>query len=54
MTRNEPDLRADLIEPALKKAGWGVVERSQIRREFSISDGRLTGAGGQMDTVKNF
>jgi type I restriction enzyme R subunit len=30
---NEADTRAELIDPALKTAGWGVVEGSRIRRE---------------------
>lgn len=42
--RNEADTRAELIEPALKAAGWGVVPGSRIRREV-ISIGRLIGAG---------
>lgn len=42
---NESETRAELIDPALKAAGWGVVEDSQIRREFSITLGRLQGFG---------
>ena len=41
--RNEAETRADLIDPALKAAGWGVVEGSLIRREYIISQGRLLG-----------
>jgi type I restriction enzyme, R subunit len=41
---NEAETRAELIDPALKAAGWGVVEESRIRREV-ISIGRLQGAG---------
>ncbi len=40
----EAETRAELIDPALKNAGWGVVEGSRIRREF-ITMGRLQGAG---------
>ena len=39
---NESETRAELIDPALKAAGWGVVEGSRIRREYSIAPGRLT------------
>ena len=31
---NEAETRADHIDPALKAAGWGVVEGSRIRREY--------------------
>jgi len=41
---NEAETRAELIDPALKDAGWGVVEGSRVRREV-ISRGRLQGAG---------
>jgi type I restriction enzyme R subunit len=34
---NEAETRAELITPALKAAGWGVVEGSRIRREYLIS-----------------
>lgn len=30
---NESETRAELIDPALKAAGWGVVEASRVRRE---------------------
>ena len=33
---NEAETRAELIDPLLAEAGWGVVEGSRIRREFSI------------------
>lgn len=42
---NETETRAELINPALKAAGWGVVEGSRIRMEFPISKGRLIGHG---------
>ena len=42
---NESETRAEHIDPALKAAGWGVVEGSRIRREFSISPGRIEGRG---------
>ena len=42
---NEAETRAELIDPALKAAGWGVVEGSHIRREFSITDGRIEAHG---------
>jgi len=39
---NEAETRAEHIDPALKAAGWGVVEGSRIRREV-IAPGRLLG-----------
>ncbi|MEQ1717823.1 MAG: DEAD/DEAH box helicase family protein, partial [Hyphomicrobium sp.] len=42
---NEAETRAEHIDPALKAAGWGVVDGSVIRREFRITLGRLQGAG---------
>lgn len=42
---NEAETRAELIDPALKEAGWGVVEGSRVRREMNITLGRLQGAG---------
>lgn len=42
---NEAETRAELIDPALKLAGWGVVEASRIRREV-IAPGRILGLAG--------
>ena len=42
---NEAETRAEHIDPALKAAGWGVVDGSQVRREFRITEGRLQGHG---------
>ncbi len=42
---NEAETRAELIDPQLKKAGWGVVENSRILRERRITDGRIQAGG---------
>ena len=42
---NEAETRAEHIDPALKAAGWGVVEGSRILREYPITLGRLEGQG---------
>src|SRR5882757_771631 len=42
---NEAETRAEHIDPALKAAGWGVVEASRILREHVITLGRLEGYG---------
>ena len=34
---NEAETRAELIDPALKAAGWGVTEGSKVLREYCIS-----------------
>lgn len=44
---NEAETRAEHIDPALKAAGWGVVEGSRILREHGITLGRLQGSGGK-------
>lgn len=41
---NEADTRAELIDPALREAGWGVVDGSRTRREV-IAPGRIMGKG---------
>jgi len=38
---NESETRAELIDPALKAAGWGVMEGSKILREYGISAGSM-------------
>ena len=44
---NEAETRAEHIDPALKAAGWGVVEGSRVLREHAITLGRLQpGASG--------
>ena len=42
---NEAQTKHDLIEPALRAAGWGEVEGSRLRLEFPITKGRLVGQG---------
>lgn len=42
---NEAETRAELVDPALAAAGWGIVPRSRIRREYPITLGRLEGMG---------
>lgn len=41
---NEAETRAELIDPALRGAGWGVVDGSRTRREV-IAPGRIMGKG---------
>lgn len=48
---NEAETRAELIDPALKEAGWGVVDGSRVRREV-IAPGRLQGGGRRAKPLK--
>jgi type I restriction enzyme R subunit len=48
---NEAETRAELIDPALKAAGWGV-NGSRIRREYVIVPGRLEGKGKRGKVLK--
>jgi type I restriction enzyme R subunit len=41
---NEAETRAELIDPALAAAGWGMVDGSRVQRE-TITRGRLIGNG---------
>ena len=42
---NEAETRAEHIDPALKAAGWGVVEGSRVLREKGGVDHRCSGGG---------
>ena len=44
---NEAETRAELIDPKLKEAGWGVVEGSRILREHVITFGKIQTGGGR-------
>ncbi len=49
---NEAETRAEHIDPALKAAGWGVVEGSRILREYPIAPGRIEGLGRRGQPLK--
>lgn len=49
---NETETRAEHIDPALKAAGWGVVDGSRIRREYPIAPGRIEGHGRRGKALK--
>jgi type I restriction enzyme, R subunit len=42
---NEADTRAEHVDPALRHAGWGIVEGSKIQREYRITPGKIEGNG---------
>jgi type I restriction enzyme R subunit len=49
---NESETRAELIDPKLKAAGWGVVEGSKILREYPITAGKIQTGGGRAKPLK--
>ncbi|AEV34222.1 helicase, type I site-specific restriction-modification system restriction subunit [Owenweeksia hongkongensis DSM 17368] len=49
---NEAQTKHDLIEPALRAAGWGTVEGSRLRLEFPITQGRLIGQSRRAQPLK--
>ena len=42
---NEAETRAELIDPKLKDAGWGVIEGSKVLREYKITIGKIQTGG---------
>jgi type I restriction enzyme R subunit len=40
---DECETRSERITPALKAAGWGVVEGSKIEYQFQVTNGRIMG-----------
>ncbi len=42
---NEAETRAELIDPQLQSAGWGIVEGSKVLRERHITKGRIQTGG---------
>ncbi len=51
---NEAETRAELIDPALAQAGWGIVESSKILRERNaqITTGKIQIGGGRSKPLK--
>jgi type I site-specific restriction endonuclease len=52
---NEAETRAEQIAPALKAAGWGVVEGSRILREYTLRSWATNSlnapSGSKLDSV---
>lgn len=45
---NEAETRAELIDPKLREAGWGVLDGTKVSREYHINKGRIkTGGHGK-------
>ena len=49
---NEAQTEYELIDPALKAAGWNVVEGSRVFKQFPISQGRLLGQRRRSQPLK--
>ena len=49
---NESETRAELIDPALKEKGWGVVEGTKVLREYQITIGKIKIGGGKRNPLK--
>ena len=49
---NESQTEFEYIDPALREAGWGVVEGSRVRKQFPITQGRLIGQGRKSQPLK--
>ncbi|MBN8656110.1 MAG: DEAD/DEAH box helicase family protein [Anaerolineae bacterium] len=51
---NEAETRAELIDPKLQAAGWGVLEGTKIRREYHITAGRIQAGGRGKPTIADY
>ena len=51
---NESQTEFEYIDPALREAGWGVVEGSKVRKQFPITQGRLLGQGRKSQPLKAY
>ena len=49
---NESQTEFEYIDPALREAGWGVLEGSRVRKQFPITQGRLLGQGRKSQPLK--
>ncbi len=49
---NEADTRRELIDPKIKKAGWGDIDRSYVRAEFQITNGEIKPGGIRAGIIK--
>ena len=49
---NESQTEFEYIDPALREAGWGVVEGSKVRKQHPITQGRLLGQGRKSQPLK--
>jgi len=51
---NEAETRAELIDPALKASGWGVVEGSRVLREHHVTVGKIQTGGRSKPLIADY
>jgi len=51
---NEAETRAELIDPALKASGWGLVEGSRVLREYHITAGKIQTGGRSKPVIADY
>lgn len=51
---NESETRAELIDPQLQAAGWGVLEGAKIQRERRITEGRIQTGGRGKPSIADY
>ena len=51
---NEAETRAELIDPALRASGWGVVESSRVLREHHITAGKIQTGGRSKPLIADY
>jgi type I restriction enzyme R subunit len=51
---NEAETRAELIDPQLQSAGWGVVDGSKVAREYHINKGRIKTGGHGKPSIADY
>ena len=51
---NEAETRAELIDPKLLEAGWGVMDGTKVAREYHINKGRIKTGGRGKPSIADY
>lgn len=51
---NEAETRAELIDPKLLEAGWGVLDGTKVAREYHINKGRIKAGGRGKPSIADY
>lgn len=51
---NEAETRAELIDPKLLEAGWGVLDGAKVAREYHINKGRIQTGGRSKPSIADY